>query len=307
MDAYVGGLAERPIIRGAIPPTFSKLIEDYFTRIRAADRFYYENPGVLSESELKEVQGRSLSDMVRDHTDIDQITDNMFGMQGLVDSYTCTTDGGNAGGGNGTNSGGDSAGSYSITSGFDVEWQVVSATNRIRFKLISTLVPKEGWLGIGIGGNKMAGADFHIGYFEGGTFKVLDGHSVAGGNVDTDDENSLTIGDCSYEGDILTIQFERPLTATSSEQDAAIVQDQSQDVIFAYGATGFPSYHGFASKFVAQLTFWSASGAAPAPSPAPTGAVDTKMLSLLVHGASMSLIWLIFIPLGTFFIRFRKG
>jgi hypothetical protein len=302
LDAYVGGLAERPIVRGAIPPTFSILIEDYFTRIRVADRFHFEKPGVLTATELKEVQGRTLSDMVRDHTDIDAITDNMFGMQNLGKTSDCVVGGGN----NDTGTGNDTSGSYGVTSGFDISWQVNSAAGTIRITLVSTLVNEKGWIGMGIGSKKMMGADFHVGYFADGAWQVVDGHSSGGGSVDIDSENSLTIGECSFVDGTVTIVFERPLTATTSDQDVAIAKDQDMNIIFAYATSAYPNYHGFSAKYVTKLTLWSSPGAAPAPSPS-SGGVDTKMLSLMVHGISMSLMWLVFIPLGIFVVRFRKG
>jgi hypothetical protein len=311
MDAYVGGLAERPILRGAIPPTFSTLIKDYFTRIRAADRFHFENPGVLSESELKEVQTRTLSDMVRDHTDIEQITDNMFGMQTLTESAHCAAPGTDQGGTNGSDPTGGSSGSYTVTDGLDVAWQVLLSTNRIRFTLVSTVVSQNGWLGIGIGSNKMIGADFHIGHFVDGVWQVVDGHSPSGGNVDIDSENSLTIGESSYVDGTMTIVFERPLTATTGEEDVAIIENDNMDVIFACSNDAFPSYHGFSKKYVAQLTLWSSSGTGPGTTQSPggyTGHVGSPIeLSLIIHGVSMFLIWLVFIPLGIYFVRFRKG
>uniref|UniRef100_A0A1I8BNY5 ShKT domain-containing protein n=1 Tax=Meloidogyne hapla TaxID=6305 RepID=A0A1I8BNY5_MELHA len=61
VDLYVGGLLEAPIDNSLLGPTFSCIIADQFRRLRDADRFFYLNPGVFTQSQVKSIQQTTLS------------------------------------------------------------------------------------------------------------------------------------------------------------------------------------------------------------------------------------------------------
>ena len=63
---------------GQLGPTFSVIIADQFTRSRDGDRFYYENPGVFTESQLAAIKKTTLSFVICANADISTIQPSAF-------------------------------------------------------------------------------------------------------------------------------------------------------------------------------------------------------------------------------------
>ncbi|CAK5096126.1 unnamed protein product [Meloidogyne enterolobii] len=61
VDLYVGGLLEAPAGSSLVGPTFTCIIADQFRRIRDADRFFFQNPGVFTQAQVKSIQQTTLS------------------------------------------------------------------------------------------------------------------------------------------------------------------------------------------------------------------------------------------------------
>lgn len=76
VDLWVAGLAEDHKNGSNLGETFTAIIVDQFTRLRDADRFWYE--AILEGDELAEVQSTTLSDVIARNTDLDQLTDDVF-------------------------------------------------------------------------------------------------------------------------------------------------------------------------------------------------------------------------------------
>ena len=66
-DLWPAGLAEMSGRGGSLGPTFACLVRDQFRRLRDGDRFYYENPGVFTGSQLREIKSDSLSRILCDN------------------------------------------------------------------------------------------------------------------------------------------------------------------------------------------------------------------------------------------------
>ena len=66
-DLWPVGLAEKPIKGGLVGATFRCIIRDQFTRSRDGDKFFYENPGVFTGEQLKEIRKASLSRILCDN------------------------------------------------------------------------------------------------------------------------------------------------------------------------------------------------------------------------------------------------
>ena len=78
-DLWPLGLAETPLPKSLIGPTFSCLFADAFKSLRDGDRFYFENPGVFSASQLSEIKKSSMSRIICDNADdISTIEQNSF-------------------------------------------------------------------------------------------------------------------------------------------------------------------------------------------------------------------------------------
>ncbi|MEP3479400.1 MAG: peroxidase family protein [Fuerstiella sp.] len=76
VDLWVAGLAEDHQDGSSLGETFSAIIADQFTRLRDADRFWYE--GILDGDELAEVQSTTLSDVIARNTNLNQLSDDVF-------------------------------------------------------------------------------------------------------------------------------------------------------------------------------------------------------------------------------------
>uniref|UniRef100_A0A914LU27 peroxidase n=1 Tax=Meloidogyne incognita TaxID=6306 RepID=A0A914LU27_MELIC len=61
VDLYVGGLLEAPVDGSMVGPTFTCIIADQFRRLRDADRFFFQNPGVFTQAQVKSIQQTTLS------------------------------------------------------------------------------------------------------------------------------------------------------------------------------------------------------------------------------------------------------
>lgn len=76
VDLWVAGLAEDHQSGSSVGETFTAIIADQFSRLRDADRFWYE--AILDGDELAEVQATTLSDVIARNTDLNQLSDDVF-------------------------------------------------------------------------------------------------------------------------------------------------------------------------------------------------------------------------------------
>ena len=75
IDLWIGGLAEDHKPGSSVGETFTTIIQDQFERLRAGDRFWYQNS--LSKYEIDYVEGLRLSDIIRMNTGA-QVAGNVF-------------------------------------------------------------------------------------------------------------------------------------------------------------------------------------------------------------------------------------
>ncbi|XP_066966449.1 peroxidase-like [Macrobrachium rosenbergii] len=82
IDLFPGGLAEKPVIRGLVGPTFACILGQQFLNLRRGDRFWFENGGfvsALSPEQLRELRKVTLARVLCDNLDdIDEIQPFVF-------------------------------------------------------------------------------------------------------------------------------------------------------------------------------------------------------------------------------------
>jgi hypothetical protein len=78
IDPLVGGLAEPHTTGSAFGPLLRAVMIEQFTRMRAGDRFWYQNDPAFTPAEADAVQRTRLSDLIRRNTSIGNIQDDVF-------------------------------------------------------------------------------------------------------------------------------------------------------------------------------------------------------------------------------------
>jgi len=79
IDLWIGGLAEAPLLdQGSqVGELFQSILVKQFSELRDGDRFWYQN--YLNNEDMNRIQGVTLSDIIRNNTDIGgELQDNVF-------------------------------------------------------------------------------------------------------------------------------------------------------------------------------------------------------------------------------------
>ncbi|GJQ67039.1 HPX6 [Trypoxylus dichotomus] len=78
IDLYTGSLSEKLIGSSLLGPTLHCLIIDQFIRLKRADRYWYENPGIFTANQLREIRKSTLASVLCENSD------NVTQIQSLV-------------------------------------------------------------------------------------------------------------------------------------------------------------------------------------------------------------------------------
>ncbi|XP_038056702.1 peroxidasin homolog isoform X2 [Patiria miniata] len=79
VDLFVAGLAEDPVEGALLGPTFTCILALQMKRLRAGDRFWYENPGTFEPDQLTQIKQISLARIVCDNADyLHNIPEDLF-------------------------------------------------------------------------------------------------------------------------------------------------------------------------------------------------------------------------------------
>ena len=80
IDLWVGGLAEDHLAGSSMGETFTTIIIDQFERLRAGDRYWYQN--VFEGDALAEIENTRLSDIIERNSGIEGLQTNLFFLKG---------------------------------------------------------------------------------------------------------------------------------------------------------------------------------------------------------------------------------
>uniref|UniRef100_A0A1I8B944 Peroxidase n=1 Tax=Meloidogyne hapla TaxID=6305 RepID=A0A1I8B944_MELHA len=86
IDMYVGALLEDPIEGALIGPTLACVVSKQFKALRDGDRFFYENPDILSSEQIKQIRRATLSRILCDSGDSMKKLSNV-GTNSLCNTY----------------------------------------------------------------------------------------------------------------------------------------------------------------------------------------------------------------------------
>ena len=79
VDLFVGALAEEPLSGSIVGATLACIFGITFSRVRAGDRFWYENPGVFTQAQLDQIRRGSIARILCDNSDaVPQVQVNAF-------------------------------------------------------------------------------------------------------------------------------------------------------------------------------------------------------------------------------------
>ena len=84
VELWVGGLAEQHLPDSSVGPLFAAILKDQFSRLRSGDRFWFQNPGVLSKTQAAEVEKTLLSDIIKRNSKLQNLQPLVFKFQTTV-------------------------------------------------------------------------------------------------------------------------------------------------------------------------------------------------------------------------------
>jgi peroxidase len=82
IDLWVGALAENHVAGGSVGPLVRRIVVDQFSRLRDADRFWYQRD--FSGAVLNALENTTLADVIRRNTTVTNIQNNVFFMKAEV-------------------------------------------------------------------------------------------------------------------------------------------------------------------------------------------------------------------------------
>lgn len=306
IDAWVGAFCEERDLDtpgSLVGPLFTKILIDQFYRSRVGDRFWYENPGVLSDDDILELTTMNLQSLVLKNTNLKNFPSSPFDI--TVPSILTISP---------QNSG---SGAYKASSGYTISWMMDPDSNEtaLTFTLCLNSSYSPVWMSIGFNdiGVQMLGADFilaePISNPNGSiTWNVYNRQGLranvfpasATNYIDTSTVFDAKVKCNSNQG----VTFKRPLNAGA----VSIKSNQPTNLIFAFGTTSALESHAVTDRggdkidLISQLKCGgqAISGGCPL-------AVQLETQLVTAHGIVMTFVFLIIFPFGFYQIRYVKS
>ncbi|KAJ3020974.1 hypothetical protein HKX48_009447 [Thoreauomyces humboldtii] len=289
VDAYVGSIIESHDEGSSIGPLSTAIIKEQLLRARDGDRFWYENPGLFTAEELTEIESINLGSLIIANTNISVFPANPFAIAVpdyiLGDTTLATA----------------SATTASVVVLDMIKFSWIISGSEIKFTVESN---SDGWFAFGFGAN-MLPADIYLFRHDttaDGSWMCQDSYSKDlavpqpdssyGGSSSV--TNFVSISSASYRH---AFTFTR-LLDTKDPFDVAITKSDMA-MIFAYGSSSSPSYHGALDRAHATINFYSGSVSV-------SDTASTIFNLNIFHGATMYLGFAVIYPTGIYIARCWK-
>ncbi|KAJ3113619.1 hypothetical protein HDU96_003150 [Phlyctochytrium bullatum] len=291
LDAIVGALVENHQENAAVGPLIAASIRSQFLNLRSADRFWYENPNVLTPEEKALVDRITLGELVKLNLGSEvspSYPSNPFRIMA-----------------------GNKEEKVNVVQSSD---KALAITWKVRDGLVDFVVESNatnGWFAFGLGSDTMQRADVYFVTLDenGKNLTVYDAWSTRTAVVSKDTDRNCK-SDVTNIKDITgstkskrAVSFTRPLkTGDSSDCDVEISQSNALDMIMAYHPDDYGwVHHGPATHFAIKSINFFADGVT---SSAEKGLLSEEDLKGF-HGLSMFLAFGVLYPVGIFVARYQ--
>ncbi|RKO93538.1 heme peroxidase, partial [Blyttiomyces helicus] len=287
LDAFIGAMIEPHEGNAIVGPLIAASIKDQLLRIRDGDRFWWENPGVLTSDELAEMNnhsGMGQANPLRVAAPCELFT----GISCSPSTASSPEEGMN------------------IMGMLTFKWTLKNAGNNVSAITFILESNSTGWFGFGIGDNMNSPADMYlcIPGPDGVNWTVQDSYStdfivpkadiLVGGTNNVIDVEDLT---ATQTASARVLRFTRYLN-TGDPHDTVIASGV-MPLLFAYGDVPVLGYHGPGNRAHVILDFFDTGSQIIVV----TGTDSLPKLKVL-HGMMMALAFGVFYPSGIFIARF---
>ncbi|GBC07612.1 hypothetical protein RclHR1_07570008 [Rhizophagus clarus] len=284
IEALMGGLAEDHVNGGNFGELFYKSFSDQWIKIRASDRFWYENADAgFSQEEISEIQTTTLLDIIKRNTPDSYYPQNLWFVQPPASSQLPEK----------TNNGYNSP--LSLSNDYNIQWKMDSTNITFLITMSST----NSWFGLGFNpnGNGMTDTDMMI------FWNQPQDNSVTGKNYKgiglgivpmqlPDDDQIITILSQNVEGGTSTLEVTRPINNKNRKSI-----DGDIEMVYAWNPNShILTYHG-GNRGKRMINFRTGST---------TDLTDNRPRLLKIHGIAMFSIWGVLFPCSVWIVRYLR-
>ncbi len=334
VDLLVGGLAESPGAEGGVVgATFRRIIQEQFTTLRAADRFWYEHTGVhsadgtpyLSDEERAVIRNTKYADILKRNIGHAGIPDDVF-QAPIAVALDAEVRGGSdppvvptptpplpsaspvPGGPTPQPGGGDSASQLrSVTAGpITMQW-IPPAANDTHLQMTVSLAG-TGWFAWGLGEGMADGDILLMRTTAQGQGQVLDTRSTGYAMPFTDSSQDAQLVAASEVNGVSSITFRRALSTGDGDDKVIRRGDTQVPIMLAWDSSSDTfAFHG-PDRILGRLDLFTPASQVTAGAGFQDLSDDRSayITAYLYHGISMFLTWGVLVPSAVFTVRFAK-
>ncbi|GBC07611.1 hypothetical protein RclHR1_07570007 [Rhizophagus clarus] len=282
IEALIGGLAEDHVNGGNFGELFYKSFSEQWIKIRATDRFWYENADAgFSQDDIIKIQTTTLLDIIKRNTPDSYYPQNLWFVQPFTS--TAAVDGAE----NGYNS------PLSLSDDYNIQWKMDSTNITFRITMSST----NAWFALGFNpnGNGMTDTDMMIFWNQDNSVVGKNYKGIGLGIVPMqlpDDDQIITIFNQKVQDGTTTLEVTRPINNKNRKS-----LDGDIEMVHAWNPnTNVLTYHG-GNRGKRTINFQTG---------ATTDLTDNRPRLLKMHGIAMFIIWGVLFPCSVWIVRYLR-